>query len=307
MNVFYANCRYENWDACKANEIFGLKGKRLPDIEPGDLILLRVTGHTGEPYGVKALWRLKSIEAVGPETQVPWHDAKYSWILHCYPLLEFATPLSEEFATSSKISQKIDSLYATRIMGSIGALKYSEAINYLELIINEKSTEINSEAASRKETPVTRSYLLDVVAQLKSDSGSFQTRDQTPAPINSPSIAEPLPSYGVVGERIDLPVLNYAPLNEMGVILLFGYYLRDLGFSHLEEIRSVFPDAIGMQRVDDRRYRRVRIEFEFMSKNFRTHGHQTQNCDVIVCWEDNWPECPLEVIELKSALFGESE
>ena len=23
-------------------------------------------------------------------------------------------------------------------------------------------------------------------------------------------------------------------------------------------------------------------------------------CDLIVCWEHNWPECPLEVIELKS-------
>ena len=23
-------------------------------------------------------------------------------------------------------------------------------------------------------------------------------------------------------------------------------------------------------------------------------------CDLIVCWENNWPECPLEVIELKT-------
>ncbi len=64
MNVFYANCKYENWDACEADEIFGLKGHRLPDLEAGDLILLRVTSHSGQPYDVKAIWRLETVEPV---------------------------------------------------------------------------------------------------------------------------------------------------------------------------------------------------------------------------------------------------
>jgi hypothetical protein len=28
------------------------------------------------------------------------------------------------------------------------------------------------------------------------------------------------------------------------------------------------------------------------------------DCDMIVCWEHNWPECPLEVIELKTVMRG---
>ena len=45
-----------------------------------------------------------------------------------------------------------------------------------------------------------------------------------------------------------------------------------------------------------------RIEFVYQSRNFRAHGHDPDQCDVIVCWEDNWPDCPVEVLELKSEL-----
>jgi hypothetical protein len=45
----------------------------------------------------------------------------------------------------------------------------------------------------------------------------------------------------------------------------------------------------------------VRIEFEFESKSFVWHGHDAKECDLIVCWENNWPECPLEVVELRRA------
>lgn len=84
---------------------------------------------------------------------------------------------------------------------------------------------------------------------------------------------------------------------------MFGYYLQDLGFSHIEEIRSGFPDAIGMKPIGSGRYRRVRIEFEFRSSSFLRHNHPIDQCDIIVCWVNDWPDCPIEVIELKSALF----
>jgi hypothetical protein len=28
-------------------------------------------------------------------------------------------------------------------------------------------------------------------------------------------------------------------------------------------------------------------------------GHDVSGCDMIVCWIHNWPECPLEVVELR--------
>ncbi len=46
----------------------------------------------------------------------------------------------------------------------------------------------------------------------------------------------------------------------------------------------------------------VRIEFEFESRTFLTHGHNVTGCDVIVRWEDNWPDCPIKVLELKTAI-----
>lgn len=44
------------------------------------------------------------------------------------------------------------------------------------------------------------------------------------------------------------------------------------------------------------------IEFEFKSSQFKFHGHDPKECDMIVCWEHDWKECPIEVIELKSII-----
>jgi hypothetical protein len=44
------------------------------------------------------------------------------------------------------------------------------------------------------------------------------------------------------------------------------------------------------------------VELEQESKNFLKHGHDPNGCDAIVCWEHNWEECPLEVIELKTVI-----
>lgn len=303
MSVFYANCRYENWDACVEHEIFGLRGKRLPNIEPGDLILLRVTGHSGDPYGVKAIWRLESTEKVGRDTFVPWKDGEYHWVLHSTPLATFKQPFSEEFATSSKVSQKIDSLYATRIMGSIGELKSIEALAYIDCIIAEKNDELEIPLPSDDSGRSVMNLLIEVRDNLSEEYGVRIKAPATSLIDGQEASLAVKPAFGIVGERIDLPILNYAPLNEQGVVLLFGYYLRDLGFSHLEEIRTGFPDAIGMQRLDSKKNRRVRIEFEYQSRNFMTHGHPIDECDVVVCWEHNWSDCPLEVIELRTALI----
>jgi len=40
------------------------------------------------------------------------------------------------------------------------------------------------------------------------------------------------------------------------------------GFSHVEQIQSKYPDAIGMLQLSNGRLRRVAIEFEYESKNF---------------------------------------
>ena len=52
------------------------------------------------------------------------------------------------------------------------------------------------------------------------------------------------------------------------------------------------------------KWQHVTIEFEFLSANFHQHGHPPNGCDIIVCWEHNWEECPpnLEVIALRNVI-----
>ena len=105
---------------------------------------------------------------------------------------------------------------------------------------------------------------------------------------------QPAPRYG---ELLRFRALDHQPLNENGVIFLFGLVADELGFV-IETVQTKFPDAIGRRRVDDG-WRHVRIEFEHRSRNFRDHGHDPGGCDLIVCWDHDWQECPVEVLELR--------
>jgi hypothetical protein len=109
----------------------------------------------------------------------------------------------------------------------------------------------------------------------------------------------------IYGRPLALPELAYEPVNEAGVVFAFGMVARRLGFT-VHRIQVEFPDCEAMREVATGQWQRVRIEFEFESKNFLKHGHRTNGCDLIVCWSHNWPECPkrLEVIELKKVVRG---
>jgi hypothetical protein len=96
----------------------------------------------------------------------------------------------------------------------------------------------------------------------------------------------------------------YGPTSEGGVISLFGAMAVSLGFLILK-IQTEFPDCEALRVAGKDRNRPVKIEFELESRNFLRHGHDPNGCDIIVCWEHNWPECPLEVIELKKAVSNQ--
>jgi len=105
------------------------------------------------------------------------------------------------------------------------------------------------------------------------------------------------------GEPMDFRGLRFAPVNEQGVVYLFGMISRELGFL-IESIRTQYPDCEGKRCVNEResRWERVLIEFEYKSSGFREHGHSPSGCDLIVCWIHDWEDCPLEVLELKSII-----
>src|SRR5882724_3433423 len=107
----------------------------------------------------------------------------------------------------------------------------------------------------------------------------------------------------VYGPLIRPYPMIHGPINENGVLYLFGTVSERLGFV-VTLIQGAFPDCYAMRLVDVDRWQPVRIEFEYESRNFLKHMHDPSGCDIIVCWKHNWPECPLEVIEL-SGVVGE--
>ncbi|MBN8597480.1 MAG: hypothetical protein J0L78_07375 [Planctomycetes bacterium] len=109
------------------------------------------------------------------------------------------------------------------------------------------------------------------------------------------------PTTATYGKPLNFDFLRHAPVNEAGVVYLFGCLATTLGYS-VEAIQIGFPDCEAKRKGKDGRLRRVRVEFEFESRNFELHKHDASGCDVIVCWHHNWKECPLHVVELKSEL-----
>ena len=95
--------------------------------------------------------------------------------------------------------------------------------------------------------------------------------------------------------------LAHAPVNEAGVLVLFGMLAVRLGFTLLH-VQTGFPDCEALLEVEPDRWQRVRIEFEYRSRNFLAHGHDAKGCDLIVCWEHDWEDCPVRVLELKELL-----
>jgi hypothetical protein len=108
------------------------------------------------------------------------------------------------------------------------------------------------------------------------------------------------PTYG---NPIDFRGLRHEPVNEQGVVFLFGMIAKELGFL-VEAVQVGYPDCEAKRQVGRGQWQRVLIEFEYESRSFAEHGHDPTGCDVIVCWRHNWPECPpgLEVLELASLI-----
>ena len=113
----------------------------------------------------------------------------------------------------------------------------------------------------------------------------------------------PLKDRPVCGNPSHFRGLGHEPVNEQGVVLLFGMLAKDLGY-RIESVQTGFPDCEALRQIAPGRWQRVRIEFEYESKSFYQHGHPLNGCDVIVCWRHNWEGCPkhIEVVELSSVI-----
>jgi hypothetical protein len=114
-----------------------------------------------------------------------------------------------------------------------------------------------------------------------------------------------LPDRPLLGPPTTLPGLAHEPVNEMGVVLLFGMLLGRLGFV-VESVQMGFPDCLLKIEVEPGRWQYLRVEFEYESRHFASHHHDPAKCDMIVCWRHNWKNCPphIQVLELRSIVRG---
>jgi hypothetical protein len=101
------------------------------------------------------------------------------------------------------------------------------------------------------------------------------------------------------GDILGIRGIVYEPINEQGVVLLFAAICFELGF-RIEGIRTGFPDALLIRQNTKGNFIKCLAEFEYKSSNFQLHKHPINGCDLIICWINDWADCPLEVIELKS-------
>lgn len=136
-------------------------------------------------------------------------------------------------------------------------------------------------------------------------AGHTERRRRSGIPLGTPSgmptRSRMLPNAPIFGTPLFSAALLNAPTNEAEVMFLFASIARELGYAALK-VQTEFPDCIALRRVDHERSQMVRIECEYESKNFLVHLHDVKGCDMIVCWRHNWPECPLEVMELREII-----
>lgn len=106
------------------------------------------------------------------------------------------------------------------------------------------------------------------------------------------------------GRMLGFRAFAHVPTYEQDVVGMFSAIAHEIGFEIVSN-RNAFPDCKANRKVESsnrNRYKECLIEFELRSSDFKTHKHPVSGCDLIVCWEHDWKDCPLEVLELKSEI-----
>ncbi len=85
---------------------------------------------------------------------------------------------------------------------------------------------------------------------------------------------------------------EFVPVNEQGVIVLFAAQAQAAGWQFVS-IGASYPDAVLCKDGEE-----WHVEFEFRASNFLEHKHDHRECDLIVCWDNDYPDNPLPTITL---------
>ena len=171
--------------------------------------------------------------------------------------------------------------------------------------VTEQEKPIAKEDVTEQEKPITKEdvteYERSELSDIKSNQESIHPPITPPAPSKKGEEEMKKVEIAEFGELIDFKGLRHAPINENGVIFLFGMVSHEIGFM-VEAVHAAFPDCEAKRHIGENRYQRVRIKFEYQSSNFKSHEYDPAGADMIVCWTHDWPDCPLEVLELRSVI-----
>jgi hypothetical protein len=91
----------------------------------------------------------------------------------------------------------------------------------------------------------------------------------------------------------------FSPVDELGVACLFFMYHDRLGFPYIVKASSRFPDV----KAIDENGEPASIELEYKASDFIAHSHPPEDCDCVVCWENDLKEASIggfpRIISLK--------
>lgn len=93
----------------------------------------------------------------------------------------------------------------------------------------------------------------------------------------------------------------FEPTNEQGVVAVFCSQLHKSGWE-IVAIGAAFPDAILKKNSEE-----WRVEFEYRASNFVQHNHDFRQCDLIICWENDLPDCLIPVLELSDTSWIDAD
>jgi hypothetical protein len=140
--------------------------------------------------------------------------------------------------------------------------------------------------------------VLDIIpAEYQPKKQVARTFGPTTQRMCDPQVLHDRPIYG----KPMFAPFSFAPINEQGVLFVFGGVAHELGFT-ITRVQTGFPDVEAMREIGPNKCQPIKLELEYESRNFLAHMHPLDGCDGIVCWIHNWPECPLEVIELRKVV-----
>jgi hypothetical protein len=112
----------------------------------------------------------------------------------------------------------------------------------------------------------------------------------------------------IVGELVGKRGIVYAPVNRAGVLLIFSRLLDEFEML-VEETAEDCRYIIARRKVDTgqpgpSRWERVKIALAYESleiqKENKSNIESDGSADLLICWQHNWPDCPLETFELRS-------